>query len=747
MNAPETWFEPGAMATGPGTSLVARLLSARLGEASAGNRRRLYAAFDGLLEGLADDQVQRLAVPIAGRPVGDVAIMLRALRLTNWKSFERANLRLRIGDGPGLMTVVNGQNGFGKSSMLEAIAFGLFGRQAVSELGFLLNSTGGRGGRRRSYRALVEQSLHRSERARREAMAGVALSFDGEDGPIEIERRWYFDDGGILMEDDEELLIRVGEDRHLLETPLGHDPREWYQREIERRVMPADLAPFFLFDGEQVDRWAERKLSDQVRLAISRVLGLSDLSALSDDLRDYARDRERRYAGTEAGAIENLMSEVDGVERELASCTARRLAFDAELELARAERDEVLAALASCAGSSHADLQHLLETVHRLQADCVRADRELVGTLADVGPALAISGGLFRSLGQTLDAEATDDRAGGLDPADFETFWGRVLLTEPPLDAGEADSLKRRLAHAWSGPDDDHGHQRTHGHLDRGLREAILTRLRNMPRDARARLMAALAAVQELRVQLFAASELRRSSAGKAEEQDAARARLAVLAPRLKDLEREGRSLAARVEEIEQTLSEARERLDARLEEVRKSEPRLRAAEDARLLAGRLDEHLTAATIQEHADFAAAVTDSFRALAHKGQISRIAIAADGDVELFDAQGRDITDYRLSAGENQLFAMALIAAVGTRVGRRLPLFVDTPLGRLDTRHRGSVLRMLTQREGQTVLLTQPEELTPRHLEALRPVLAGVVELSHVLDDRSGVGVSSFGEAAA
>lgn len=747
MNAFDSGFELEAAASGRGTSIVALLLSARASEASAGNRRRLYVVFDELLEGDPDHHVVELGATMADRPANDAAITLHGLKLTNWKSFERADLRLRTGNGRGLMTVVNGQNGFGKSSILEAIAFGLFGRQAVSELGFLLNSTGGRGGQRRSYHALVEQSLHRSERARREATAGVGLIFEGGDGPIEIERRWYFDDDGRLIEEDEELLIRVGEDRNLLETPLGHDPREWYQQEIERRVMPADLAPFFLFDGEQVDRWAERKLSDQVRLAISRALGLSDLTSLAEDLRDYARDRERRYAGSASGTIEDLLAEVEALEAELASCVHKRKEVDAELAIARGERDDALSSLAADPGSSHADLQHLLEDEHRLLADRGRVERELVGTIADVGPLLMASGGLLRSLTQTLTSEAADERAGGLDPVDFEAFWHRVLVTEPMLEEATAGDLRGRLLHAWSSGDADASAQRTHGHLDRGLREAVLTRLRNAPKDARSRLAKALESLQEARLRLQDATTLRTSSADKAEEQESARTRLAALAPRLEELERDGLLLDHRTRQIEEGLSGTRVRLDGRLDEVRKSEPRLRAAQNARLLAGRLHEDLRKATIDEHGSFAEAVTESFRALAHKGQISRIAITADGDVELFDAQGRDITDYRLSAGENQLFAMALIAAVGTRVGRRLPLFVDTPLGRLDTRHRGSVLRMLTQREGQTVLLTQPEELTPRHLEALRPVLAGVVELSHSLDARSGVGVSSFDEVSA
>ena len=53
------------------------------------------------------------------------------------------------------------------------------------------------------------------------------------------------------------------------------------------------MAPFFLFDGEQVKRLAERELADQVRLGVESVLGLHAWRDTVADLRDYAKDRGR----------------------------------------------------------------------------------------------------------------------------------------------------------------------------------------------------------------------------------------------------------------------------------------------------------------------------------------------------------------------------------------------------------------------------------------------------------------------
>ena len=41
---------------------------------------------------------------------------------------------------------------------------------------------------------------------------------------------------------------------------------------------------------------------------------------------------------------------------------------------------------------------------------------------------------------------------------------------------------------------------------------------------------------------------------------------------------------------------------------------------------------------------------------------------------------------LSAGEKQIYAISILEALARTSGRNLPIIVDTPLGRLDSKHR-------------------------------------------------------------
>lgn len=715
--------------------LVSDLLATRAATAAAGNRRPLFAAMDLLLAGPETDDPGNL--PTTGGPgaVGR-SVRLERLRLTNWKAFERADIVLPYAGPDRPVVVVGGANGFGKSSILEAFALGLFGRRAISDVGFLTQAGGGRGEQRRAYRSTLERNLHRSERARDEGMCSVSLDFTTADGPVCVERKWYFEEDGTLIEDEEELLVRLGEDRHLLDTPAGVAAAEWYEEEIDRRIMPSGLAPFFVFDGEQVERWAERRLTDQVRVAISRMLGIESLRGLVDDLNAYARDRERDGLPEESES-DGAQTQVETLEAELRATTAQLDETGSRLADLRQERERALQHVATLGGGSHADLQDALENEHRLAAEREVRLRELVSVIAEHGPALLAGGLLIR----TAEAIEGIPRHGGaqLTQDEIEAVWERFASMSPTLPDQDRASLRDRFLRSFDAAAED-ATDDAHSHLDRQFRRLVTSRLRSAAAEGKAKVGNAAAAARDATARLASARDAAVDRERRSSQLTAAKADLARLSAAIEAAEAERGSLSRHAEDLRSRTEPLRELAQRREYQLRVAAPRLRAAARARSLATTVEAHLAEIAHGEHRRLGEEVTRSFRALSHKDQLDRIDIGADGKVTLLDASGRDVTDYRLSAGESQLFALALISAVGAIVGDRLPLIVDTPLSRLDTRHRESVLDMLAQRRSQTILLTHPEEVSARYLTRLSPVLGAALHLTHTVDPVSSVGTS-------
>ena len=734
-----------AAASPDNRALIASLLAARAASAGAGNRRSLFARMDQVLASVSDaptlaTEPLDASLAVAGK------IRITRLRLRNWKAFERADLTLPSENAGKAMVVIGGANGFGKSSILEAYALSLFGARAFSDIGFLISGAGKRGDLRRSYRAMIERSLHRSPRARGEGMCSVILDFDGSEGPFSIERKWYFDEQGGLIEDDEELLVRVGTERRPLDVPEGQSRQDWYQAEIERRVMPADLAPFFLFDGEQIDRWAERELSEQVRQALTRMLGLLDVKALAEDLLDYARDRERGNTPDEGQVLHDLDARIDQLAAMLLNAETRFTVVDDTIEGLRKARSASLEMLSQIGDRSHADLQSALEAQHRLEADRKRFVRDLTNVLADDGPMLFAGVALVARTKSQIERERAAD-ALQLPDDEVALLWQRFLTVEPPLDPDAISGLQERFARACAGDAAPTAVDARHYHLERRTRRTVIGRLEQVAEMGARRIASIAAGLKNVEAELAQSRGAATRHTQDLEKVGELQRSLAATAAEMAGAVIERQGILDEIAGIRRELDPQRIKRDATRQVMADSEPRMRAAEQARALATGILARIDAAADAEHGRFAEAVTDSFRALSHKDQVARVEISRHGKLRLLDRNARDITDYRLSAGETQLFAMALIAAVGTLVGDRIPLVIDTPLGRLDTEHRQRVLDLLARRTAQTVLLTQPEELTPVHMERIRDALAGTIQLGHEMDDATGIGISRIADSDA
>ena len=90
------------------------------------------------------------------------------------------------------------------------------------------------------------------------------------------------------------------------------------------------------------------------------------------------------------------------------------------------------------------------------------------------------------------------------------------------------------------------------------------------------------------------------------------------------------------------------------------------------------------------------------------------------LELKGKNGQIISPDRLSAGERQLLAVALLWGLGRASGRPLPAIIDAPLGRLDAEHRSHLVeRYFPHASHQVVLLSTDEEIGERYYEKLRP----------------------------
>ena len=106
--------------------------------------------------------------------------------------------------------------------------------------------------------------------------------------------------------------------------------------------------------------------------------------------------------------------------------------------------------------------------------------------------------------------------------------------------------------------------------------------------------------------------------------------------------------------------------------------------------------------------------------------SRIDILPDGKglkVSILDSDGNEIPKESFSTGEKQIYISCLVKAILNESIQNFPIFIDTPLGRLDHEHIENILKnYYPNLSSQVVLLATNNEITPRRYNSIKSKVA-------------------------
>ena len=107
-------------------------------------------------------------------------------------------------------------------------------------------------------------------------------------------------------------------------------------------------------------------------------------------------------------------------------------------------------------------------------------------------------------------------------------------------------------------------------------------------------------------------------------------------------------------------------------------------------------------------------------LGKKNLIDRIEMDAETlDYHYIDVNGNEVMKSSLSAGEKQLMVIAMLWALAECSGKMLPVIIDTPLARLDSRHRKALIeRYFPNASSQTIILSTDSEIDYNYYELIK-----------------------------
>ena len=240
------------------------------------------------------------------------------LELENFKAYKKQTFTFsRPKDGRNLV-LIGGLNGHGKTSLLEALYLCLYGEDAVSHLARA-------GLRENAYVRFLQAALHGKPRERQNHAMRVAIRIMVSAGyGFRITRNWYFDPRGNYQDQE----LRLHEVRDDIEHTL--DAEAQLPSILQQHAVPAHLAPFFFFDGEEVKKLADRDQKGWIKQGMESLLGVVLVRNLRERLLQYQNKRRQGASAKDKQDIEHMFSVIEQklrklneVKADLSSCEGR----------------------------------------------------------------------------------------------------------------------------------------------------------------------------------------------------------------------------------------------------------------------------------------------------------------------------------------------------------------------------------------------------------------------------------------
>lgn len=608
------------------------------------------------------------------------------------------------------IVLVGAMNGAGKTTFLDAMQLALYGKSARCT-----------GRERISYNDYLASMINRDMSPSQGA--GIEFAFrsrsNGQDSNVRIKRTWSLQ-GQKVKENFE--VIR--------DDVLDVIASERWQEFVED-FMPSQIADLFFFDGEKIEALADpQRSASLLRVGVHSLLGIDLVESLIKGLQQVERKRKISDAGVaDQNALEVLRTQRTDFEN-------RRSTIVEQIASLRTHGDQFDQQIKSTIVKFKRIGGQLYENRDKLEherSQLANRKLELEGYLRELA-----SGVLPLGVVSKLLQDAVSRASESYSARELSLLRREIVLRDRDLIRGlsklvanrvvvskfsEQLKVDRRVRFANKAnnvvyPD---------GMVDQYRPEQIKS-----SRAQVSKLLSGLADTKERLATVEANLSAVPDKAGV----------LAVQAD-LTKLRAEKTKIIVQIELLMTELGECDRKIAGLTLQLDKESDRIRAESLSNETAERVIAHSFRAR-QSLADFRErllqqnlerlqiAITTCFRRLLRKHSlVSSVNINPETfQLSAIHPGGSIVPAHRLSAGERQLLAIATLWALSQAAGRHLPAVIDTPLSRLDSRHRGTIVKnYFPFASHQVILLSTDEEVVGRYYAMLEPHIGRQYLIEH------------------
>ena len=634
-----------------------------------------------------------------------MTLRLKQIRLTNWKCYPSQNITFNLHPDRKIQ-IIFGNNGHGKTSLMTAILWCLYGVDIVSKETLKTYFYRGKGDSSPTIEMRVELNFIKNEKnyfISRQAK----LKFNGSSSYPSVEEALFYEDGTMRSN----------------------------SREYIEALLPKSIRDFFCFDGLKIEQYTQITQTKEAKEAIEKVLGIPELRNLRDDTEKALQELENRLNKAEGTSqvFRNKMQQLRELEEDIDLKKGQlKNAKDSEKDAIIIYQD------AQEKAAQIESLREKLEEIHNLEKKRIGLQTQLDNLQKSIDSWLKkasipllinfvqemVDDLQVTSLKSTYKTNSTAILQAILD--DESCLCGRCL------DKNSRDFILQQIAELESLEVDN---------ATRIEKDQIRIDLQGIMRDN-----AKFSNYSQLLLQRDRLEEkteeinqhirqLKQETTGI--DQDSVREIWRKVGESGKNVE----MIQERIERLQKEIEIKEKQLENLRKEVEilasENQTTLMLSNQVKMARGL--KNATNELIEWHIDNSQKMinqvtSDRYLQVTNKPEEYRgVEITPEYTLGIRTITGKLLNPDVLSAGEKEALAFAFITGLNQITDTCVPLIMDTPFGHLDEEHQKNIINSLPNLNSQVIILATDRDLNENLLNLLRPHTADILKINRLAAD--------------
>ena len=639
------------------------------------------------------------------------------LVIENYKSFQFAtDLNFPVSADGKSIFLIGGMNGAGKTSIMEAVSFCLYGTKSE----------------------VIYKNINRKELALGNTSVSFELVVELDDGSeLIVKRSWS---GGAVNDakakDLEERLVVVQDGKRV----SVQNKQMW--QDFIRATIPPGITQFFFFDGEKIQEIAADDHSEvRLKKSLEAALGIQYITKLSEDVLYIKAEERKGFVQISDEDLEFKESELKREKSKVSRKIQERNEIKAELDAFKTQQQEAKERFQATFNTEPETRDSIREAEKaRIQASnrLGQVENELK-TLCEGALPFAIVGRLFGDIRQQIDAEretvqyeAIRDNAASLARRIVKVVEDPEPIYQEKLSTEKLAELEQRIFRLLQQGDSVKDAIKILNLSDRDAAR-VLQKMETLESSDVFLIQPLLEEKQELVIQvkqLEAALQPGISSDSEKElfdqlqaEMESCSTQIGRKSEQLRLLEDEILALEKRIQDIELDVEKLYEKHHV-------SKEKADFIEECDAIANLLNQYTVRLRKNKVHLLQEKTFEMYRMLSSKSGLIKDILIDDKSyaIKMIDRNGHEIKKSSLSAGEKEVFALSLLWGLAQTSQLQLPILIDTPLSRLDSTHRDNIIKHYFPNAGQQVIILSTDtEIDKDYYRLLQPYLSGAASL--------------------